>query len=118
MNPVERALEEDVGAETPGLDERAVVQDHRVEVRVARRVAATAGVGLADPASPVDEDLVEAASVGLVCLFIAEVPLAEDAGGVARILEHLDDRGRVETEPLAFVDRVRYARAKFVPPGH
>src|SRR5439155_9813498 len=37
-------------------------------------------------------ELVEAVGVGAELLFVAEVPLAEHAGGVARVLEHARQR--------------------------
>ena len=94
------------------------MQNGRVEVGVARSVAATAGVGLADAAGAVDEDLVEAALVGLIRRLVAQVPLAEDAGGVARRLQHLGQRRGPQGQPLAFDDGVRHAVAKLVPAGH
>ena len=91
-----RLVEEDVGAVALGLLEGAVVEDGGVEVGVVGGVAAGAGVGLADAARAVDEDLVEAAVLGLIGGLVAEVPLAEDAGGVAGGLEVLGERGGVE----------------------
>ncbi len=85
----DRLAEEHVGAVALGLLELAVVQDGRVEVRVARRVAAAAGIGLPDAAAAVDEHFVEAALLGLVGGLVAEMPLAENARGVAGPLEHL-----------------------------
>jgi hypothetical protein len=78
--------EEDVGAVALGFLERPVVEDGGVEVGVAGGVAAAALVGLADAARAVDEDLVEPRAGRLVLGFVAEVPLAEDAGGVAGVL--------------------------------
>ncbi len=66
IDPAQWPGEEHVGAEALGLLEAAVVQDGRIEVLVARRVAATAGIRLADAAGAVDEDFVEAAAVGLI----------------------------------------------------
>ena len=59
-DPLERLVEEDVRAIALRLLELAVVEDGRVEIGVARRVAATAREGLADAAAAVDEHLVEA----------------------------------------------------------
>ncbi len=65
-NPLDRLGEEDVGAVAVCLLELAVVEDGRVEIGVAGRVAATAGIRLADAAGAVNEDFVKAAPVGLV----------------------------------------------------
>ena len=44
---------------------------------------------LADPAAAVDEDLVETAPARLIRSGVAQVPFAEDGGGIARTLEHV-----------------------------
>jgi hypothetical protein len=56
--------EEHVGAIALGLHELAVVQDGGVEILVAGRVAAGAGIGLADAAGAVDEHLVKPRAEG------------------------------------------------------
>ena len=118
LDPAQGGGEEEVGAEALRLHEGAVVADDRVEVLVARRIGAAAVVGLADAAGAVDEGLVEAALVRLVGFLVAEVPLAEDAGGVAGGLEDLRQDGGVERHALAFEDRVRDAVLHRVPAGH
>ena len=94
------------------------MQDRGVEIRVARRVAAGAGIDLPDAARAVDEDLVKAAPVGLILGLVAQMPLAENAGGVAGGLEHLRQRGGLQREPLALEDRVGDAVLELVPAGH
>ena len=89
VDPLQGAVEKDVCAKAFGALEGSVVPDRGVEIGVVRGVAARAGIGLADAASAVDEDLVEAALAGLVGLLVAEVPLAENARGVACGLERL-----------------------------
>src|SRR5882724_3013946 len=84
IDPFERLREEHIGAIAFGFDERAVVQNDGIEILVVRRVAAAARIGLADAAGAVNEDFVEAALVRLIGGFVAEVPFAEDAGGVSR----------------------------------
>ncbi len=84
VDPLQCLAKEDIGAEAGGFLELTVMQDGGVEVGVARGIAAAAGIGLADTAGAVDEDLIEAASVGLVGGLVAEVPFTEDAGRVAR----------------------------------
>ncbi len=94
------------------------MQDDRVEIAVARGVAAAAGVGLADAAGAVDEHLVETAAAGLAGVLVAQVPLAEDAGGVAGAFEGLGQGEGLQAHPLAFVDGVGDAGAELVPAGH
>ena len=43
------------------------------------------------------------------------MPLAEDARGVARALEHLGQGSSLEREPFALVNRVRDAVAELMP---
>ena len=73
---------------------------------------------MADPARPVDECLVEPALVWLVGFFVAEVPLPEDAGSVARRPEDLrQDRG-LEGHALALEDGVSNAILERMPARH
>src|SRR5262249_7379112 len=104
VDPPGRLLEEDVGAVAAGPGEPAVVENGRVEVGVARGIAATAGVGLADAAGTVDEHLVESAVAGPPVRFITQVPLAEDAGRVPGGLQHLGEGGRPGGKPLPLKD--------------
>jgi hypothetical protein len=115
---VQRLREENVGAITFGLFEPAVVPDGGVKIGVARRVAATARVGLPDAARAVDEHFIESAPVGLISVFVAQMPLAENTRGVAGGLQHLRQRHRFEAQPLALVDGVRDAGAEFVAARH
>ena len=94
------------------------MQDGGVEVLVSRSVSATARIGLADAPGAVNEDLVETALVGLVGGFVAEVPFAENAGGVAGRLENLGDGRSLERQPLALEDGVRDAVLELMPAGH
>ena len=93
------------------------MQDGGVEILVAGSIAATARVALPDAARAVDEHLGEAASAGPILRFIAEVPLAEDARGVAGGLEHLRERRGLQREPLALEDRVSDAVLELVAAG-
>ena len=117
LDPLRRLREKDIGAVAFGLLELAVVFDERGEIRVARRVAARAGVVLADAAAAVDEDLVEAASLRLILVLVAEVPFAKHACGVTDGLQHLRQRDGVERHALAFQDGVGHAVLEFVPAG-
>jgi hypothetical protein len=118
VDPREGAVEENVGAEALGPLEGAVVADHGVEIVVVRHVAAGARIGLADAAAAMDEDLVEAPPAGLVGVFVAEVPLAEDARGVARRLERLREGEGLEAHALALEDRVGHPGIELVPSRH
>ena len=51
--------------------------ERRVDVRVAGRITARAGISLADAAAAVDVEFVEAAVLGPVCLLVTEVPFAK-----------------------------------------
>src|SRR4051812_13421774 len=81
FDPFHRLLEEEVGAVTLCFLKRAVVPNRGIEVRVAGRIAARTGIGLANPAAAMDVHLVVATAAGLVFGFVAEVPFAENAGG-------------------------------------
>ena len=82
IHPVDRLPEKNIGAIALGFHESAVVPNGRIEIAVARRVAATAGISLADAARAVNEHFVEAAPTGLICIFVAQMPFAKNAGRV------------------------------------
>ncbi len=117
LDPAFGLAEKDVGAVAGGLDEPVVVQDDRVEVVVARSVAAAARIALADAAAAVDELLVEAATDRLEGRLVAQVPLAEDAGAVAGGLQDARDGHGLRIEALALEDGVGDAVAEFVTAG-
>ena len=71
-----RLSEEDIGAIPAGRFKRAVVQDDRVEIRIARRIATGADIGLPNAAATVDEHLIKAAPVGAIFRFVTQMPLA------------------------------------------
>jgi hypothetical protein len=108
---------EHVGAIAAGLDELPVVQDRGIKILVAGRVAARAGKDLPDAAPAVDEHFVKAARGGQILFFIAEMPLAEDAGGVTRIAEHLSESDGLWCEAFAFEDGVGDAVLELVAAG-
>ena len=117
VHPRGSLTEKHVGAKAAGLFELPVVQNDGVEIRVAGRVAAGAGIDLPDATAAVDEHFVEPARVGQILLFVAEVPLAEDARGVARVAEHLGQRGGSQGQSFALQDRVCDPVLELVPPG-
>jgi hypothetical protein len=61
---------------------------------------------LPDASGTVDEDLVETALVGLVGIFITEMPFAKDPSRVSRRSEDLREDGRIEGHPLSLEDGV------------
>ena len=117
FDPARGLGKKDIGAEAGGFRERAVVADDGIEVGVAGDIAAGAGIGLADAAAAVDEDLVEAAGAGLIGGFVAEMPFPKNAGGVTGGFQDLSEGGGVESEALAFEDGVGDAVFEFVTAG-
>ena len=85
LDPAAGLAEEDIGAIAFGLHKLAIVEDGGVEILVAGSIAAGAGIALSDAASAVDEHLGEATCGGEIFGFIAEMPLAENTGGVTCI---------------------------------
>ena len=117
-DPFLGSIKEHIGAVSLGLFKGPIVQNGGVEIAVSWGVPAASGEGLADAASSVDEGLLETSSVGLVGVFVTEVPFSEDTGMVSRLLEDLGDRDRIESESFAFEDGVGHAIEKFVSTGH
>src|SRR6185369_17206098 len=118
FDPLQRLGKKDVRAVAFGRDEAAVFQNDRIEIRIARRIAATAGIRLPDATAPVNERVIETAMVRLIRGLIAEMPLAKNPGGVARLPQHLGDGRGVGRQPLALENRVRDAVAELVPARH
>ena len=117
-DPFLGSIKEHIGAVTLGLFKGSVVQNGGVEIAVSWGVSAASGVGLSDAAGPVDEGLIETSSVGLVGVFVTEVPFSEGTGMVSRLLEDLGDRDRIESESFAFEDGVGHAVEELVSAGH
>ena len=87
LNEPHRSVEKNVGTESLGLDNRIVVQDHVVEVTgrslaVGRKVCTSTWIGLSDASGTVNERLTESTIVGLVCIFIAQVPFPKNTRGI------------------------------------
>ena len=118
IHPRQRLSKEHVRAIASGLLEPAVVENGRIEIGVAGRVAATTRIRLPDSPAAMNEHLVETAPVRPAILFVAQVPLAEDAGRVAGVFQHLGDSGGFERQALALVNGVRDAVLELMPPGH
>ena len=106
-------VEEDIGAEAFGLHGLAVFEVGVIEVGVVPEVGR-----LADAAAAVDVGFLEAAVLRLVGEAVAEVPLAEDAGGVAGLAEVVGDGGFVGAEKGAAHDGVPGAGAIGEAAGH
>ena len=64
-----------------------------------------------------DEDFVEAALVRLILGFVAEVPLAEDAGPIAGLLQLLRQGGRTESHAFTLQDGVGDAVLELMASG-
>ena len=118
VDPVKRLVKEEIRAITLGFFEAPVVANGRVKVGIARSVTATAGIGLADAAGAVDEDFVEAPFIRLIGGLVSQVPLSEDAGGIACGLEHLSDRDCLKTHALSFENRVSDTGTELVAASH
>ena len=93
IDPFHGLPEKHVGAIARGLFEFSVMENRGAEIGVAGSIAATARIRLPDSAAAVDEHFIEPAAVGLIFGLIAEVPFAEDGGGVAGAFQHLGDGG-------------------------
>ena len=118
LDPAHGGGEEEVGTVAFGFHEGTVVADDGVKVFVLRSVGAGAVVGLPNSTRSVNEDFVEAALVGLVFFFVAEVPLAENAGSVSGGFKDLWKNGGVESHALALENGVGDAILHGVPTGH
>ena len=59
---------------------------------------------MADSTTAMDKAFVKAAVLGLIGVFIAEMPFTKDTGRVTRCLEHLSKGGRSESHPLPLED--------------
>ena len=92
--------------------------DDGIEVFVSGYVGAGAFVALSDATGAVDEDFIEAALVGLMCLFVAEVPFTKDAGGLAAFFEGLGKSGGLEGHAFALEDGVGDPVFERMPTGH
>ena len=115
LDPLDPGSEEQIGAVAAPLHELAILTEDRVDVAVSRHVATTARKTLPDPSGTVDDAAIEASLVWLISRLVPEVPLAEDAGGVAGSAEQLREGRRRQGEPLPLVDRVGDARTKLMP---
>jgi hypothetical protein len=109
------SIKEHIGAVSLGLFKGPIVQNGWVEIAVSGGVPAASWEGLPDAAGTVDEGLLETSSVGLVGVFVTEVPFPENTGMVSRLLEDLGDRDRIESESFAFEDGVTKKFLKLRP---
>ena len=85
FDKTKRRLKEHIGAETLGLDDGVVFEDHVIEVfaillLVRREIGTTSGKFLTDPPRAVNKHIGKTAIVGLVFVFITKVPLTKYAG--------------------------------------
>jgi hypothetical protein len=84
-------------------------------VLVAWGIAATPREGLPNATTAVNEHSVEPASFWQVSVFITEVPLAEDPGGIAGLPEYIGQGDRIEPKAFPLKDGVGDSIAKLVP---
>jgi hypothetical protein len=91
------------------------VPDRWVEVQIAGRVAAGAGESLPDAAAAVDKDFLKTPILGLVRVFISEMPFAKNPGGVTCIFQDLGQCNCLRIEALAFEDSVGHAILELMP---
>ena len=100
-------LEEYVRAVSLGLYEAAIALDDRIKVAGAGCIALRARVHLTDTTRAMNESFVKATIARLVCVFVTEMPLAEDPGCVARGFEYLRDGRCLECHSITLQDGVR-----------
>jgi hypothetical protein len=112
LDEIERAVGEDVGTVALRADQAPVVQDERIEVaRAVRRI------GRLTEAAPANHHgLVEALVARIERVVVAQMPLAEDARVVPRILQPLGQRHFVLVHQRPAEERVHDARAVVVTP--
>jgi len=81
--------------------------NHGIKILVTRGIRTGTVVCLPDTSGTVDEGFVEAALVGLIRVFVSEVPLSENSGSVAGSLEDLRQDGGLQCHALALEDGMR-----------
>ena len=100
------------------LAARTIVTDDRIEILVAWHIGTAASVGLSNPSGTMNKGFVKSSPVRLVGLFIAQVPFAKDAGGVADRFQDLWQNGRIERHSFSLENRVCHTIAHRMTPGH
>src|SRR6185503_1664908 len=93
--------EEDIRAVALELRRNAVDRIHVVEVIVSPVIGS-----LADAASAMDQSVFKPAKLRQVRITVAKVPLAEDPGVVAMILQHRRQRPFILAQQLTSADRM------------
>lgn len=93
LQPTQSLPEQDVRAVAFRLHKGAVVLENRVKMAVFRNIALRARVirALADCAGTVDKHFVKAAVPRLVGVGVAQMPFAENPGGVACVAQYLGE---------------------------
>ena len=92
--------------------------DDWIIVGITGHIGATAVVSLTNSAGSMDEGLVESAIVRLIGVFVTQMPLSKDSGGVSRLLQHLGQSHCIQSEPFTFEDCVRDTVTQRVSSGH
>ena len=111
-------MKKNIGTESLRFDKLSIVANHRIEVFVARCIGTTAVVGLPDSSCAVDERFLKSSAMRLVGFFVAKMPLAEDAGPVAGLLEYFCECFRLERHPFAFENGMRDSISHRMPRSH
>jgi hypothetical protein len=114
-HPVAGSVHEDIGAVAVGLFKAAAIPEGWVVVLVAWGITAASRESLSNAAAAVDQHVVEPASFWQVSVFITEVPLAEDPGGVAGLPEYIGQGDCIEPKAFPLKNGVGDSIAKLVP---
>jgi hypothetical protein len=94
------------------------MHNYRIEITISGRIAATAGITLADSSSAMNEHFIEPAPARLIFGLVPKMPFPEDAGGITGGLKQLSQGHSLEAHAFAFGYGVGHAGTKLVPASH
>ena len=118
-DPRQRRAKKEVSAEPLGPDHRVILEQHIVEVGILGIGSEVAEAILTDPPRTVHEDFVEAAFLRQVLLVVVtEMPLPEQAGRIAGLLQRLRKRHHLRCQALALENRVTDPDLEGRAPAH
>ena len=103
FHPAKSGSEEDVCAETVRLNETTVMTNDGIQILIVGGIGTGTIIGLAYPPGAMNEDLVKPTLIGLVFVFVAEVPFSKDARSVPCSLQYLRQDGCLQCHPLPFL---------------
>ena len=115
---MDRAIKKNIGTVALCFFEYSVVQDPWIGVFVVGSIPPTSWIGLADSTGSVNEGFFEATSLGLIEVFVPQVPFSKDSGAVVGLSEYLCDGHRVESKSFAFEDGMGHTIEEFMSTGH